>query len=419
MIDPDGEYGYDPPLSDSHKHPAIDPLLPEVNNLNIPYIGLAGGILTKLPNHTINCNIDMWPLELVYKLKSEIIQLSTIIDEFDQNLQTESCNQNKKIVENMHVTECEQSLTIPSLHSTSYHQKELRFEPMQRSPSAFPTSSSQNFTHPKRNEFVRSRSPYSHRRNLSSSGKPYTPESLWENTDIFMKPIESISQYQDILRPTQCHSDKFLSVEKPGVHYSVKLPRNPNILSDPMKARLIIPPPIMPQGSSTVPHIKSRLVAAVVPLLGNENPYNFKIDNPEMPYQTSVSNDLQKYENLLTPQVEGDIISAYGNLSFDDRLSIELEYTGLIPIEGVPTDLDCPIISDLNEAILKEESIIQESNHLRYIIAESLQKNKSFIEKRNQRAKIISDLIEKFQQMEKAKQQLEKKKKAISSTESD
>jgi hypothetical protein len=70
-----------------------------------------------------------------------------------------------------------------------------------------------------------------------------TPDFLWENVELFMKMIDKLSSIQPFLQPAQSSGDRAGLTELLGPHYSTTFPKDPAVLSDALKARLVIPPP--------------------------------------------------------------------------------------------------------------------------------------------------------------------------------
>jgi hypothetical protein len=192
------------------------------------------------------------------------------------------------------------------------------------------------------------------------------------------------------------------------------LGRSPAVLSDPYKSRLIIPPPALDLTGKTdsSSHLHSRLVSAVVPLIGAVSSDNVNPDREDVSQAHSqFLRDLRLAEESATPMADASGMAGYSWLNFDEKLSLELEYAG---IEGKVNPLhsvDCPIIQDLSAALEQESPVLAEANKWRRAISDLVEQRKDTIELRNRKHREWISMMNSFMAQEKAKAQAEKKKK--------
>ena len=517
-----------------------DPLAAEVNQDGLFYLGFAAGVITTAPDSLQSVNIEMWPIEQIYKLRSDLISLSLIIDDLDKEIQNNLQIGFENILNELHQNEIEEPLRFQHLSSfsSSSGNSSLNYMPSSCSSYNYPSSpflssSSSSILYPspslsssaafsnssalrKPKQEIRfdhvsytrpcSPSPTMMQNRLASSSRPeqllrsrpqsthirrsksttlsrtsMTPETLWENVDLFMKPINKFSAIQSYLVPTEFKNDSETILNEPvGPHYSTTICRSPSILSDPIKSKLIIPPPPsnLSGNAVTSSYLHSRLISAIVPLLpptksGNINrnsldhetgekgqdlgeniseneSHNCTTDNEDNDNSISFAdNDLQfdfdqsfnssnysnkfgnqnisiikdlktaEYNSFPTTECTG--FTGYGWLSFDDRLEMELAYVGIEGSGNVVTTADCPITQDLKEALKERDEMAKEANKWKKVISDIVQENKSKLEQRSKKIKRWNEAMDHFRAQEKAKAQQGKKKAKpnSNSTESD
>lgn len=517
------------PQSISSQQIPTDPLAAEVQQDGLLYLGFAAGIITTPPDSLQSMNIEMWPLDKIYKLHSDIISLSIIVDELGQEIQKDLQTGFEDVLNELHQNEDEEPLRFQRLSSispttvnssanyissssSSYGYLNSPFLASSASTVIYPSPSfsslssnssvlntllrkpkqdSISYTRPcspspsimqnrlagsTRSEQVsRSRPQSTHLRRSQSttlSRTSMTPETLWENVDQFLKPIDKLSIIQSYLAPTEIKNDMNEILNEPvGPHYSTTICRAPNILSDPIKSKLVIPPPPSNLSGSTVSssYLHSRLISAIVPLLPpkkidkkneenadeNENKPKSDIENESHHITTdnednssftdnefqfdfdqnfnsnysnkygaqnmSIINDLKTAEYNASSTTECTGFTGYGWLSFEERLEMELSYVGIEGSGNVVTTVDCPITQDLGEALKEREEVAKEANKWKKVISDLLQQNKSKLEIRSKKLKKWNEAMNHYHAQERAKAQQGKKKAKPSSnsTESD
>lgn len=470
----------------------------------------------------------MWPIEQIYKLRSDLITLSLIVDKNNKEIQKNLQIKFENRLNELHQNEIEEPLRFQKLSSFSNSasssyisssnfnnpsspflvssstsviypspslssallrkpKQEIHFDNISHTRLCSPSSSMmQNrlSSSSSRSELSRSRPQSTHLRRSQSttlSRTSMTPETIWDNVDLFMKPIDKLSSIQAYLVPTEIKEDTDKILNEPiGPHYSTTIGRSQAVLSDPIKSRLIIPPP--PSNLSGNPvtssYLHSRLISAIVPLLStkktdkkidsqneteiekntNDEKNNFECeshhnttDNDDNDSNLSMadtdfqldfdqsftsSGNINKYGNQQNMSIINDLKAAeynspittectgftgYGWLSFDDRLEMELAYVGIEGTGNVVTTADCPITQDLKEALKERNEVAMEANRWKKVIGDIIQKKKSKIEKRSERIKVWKEAMDNFHAQERAKTQQGKKKakQNSNSTESD
>lgn len=414
-----------------------DPYLDDVHDIDIPYLGFAAGVLLDGPDDLQSPNIESWPLEQIYKLRSDLISLSIAVDRRDSEIQKLFEERLRLLVELMNDNENAEPLIIePHMRPPSRPvTRDVRFEQLPRSVSpmsSLPTA--QMFSHSKTKSESRDRNRVgSHSRSHSKPPVPPKPqltqESLWDNVNTFMRPIENWHLIDKYLIQNEHRTDRAILKEPSGPHYSTTFARHPSVLSDPLKARLMIPPPPSEAKGTAEKNSQrhSRLIAAFVPLLGTQEAAPPAAAEDHSNVNAQMMHDIRKAEHEHATKVaETESFTEYAWLSFDQRLDMELKYVGIESTGDRISDVDCPIVQDMMETLDREETIIGEANKWRKIAAEFIEKGKPMVETRLRRHKEWQIAMNNYHAMEKAKQQLEKKEKKekerlkhVKSTESD
>jgi hypothetical protein len=240
-----------------------------------------------------------------------------------------------------------------------------------------------------------------------------------------MKPIEKMSAVHRVLGKVSAPVDRSVVNEPIGPHYSTTLPKSQTVLSDPVKAKLMIPPPPADLGGSTdsSSYLHTRLISAVVPLLGCQADGSPLTGMEDVSQDTSqILRDLRRAEASATPIAESCGFTIYNWLNFEERLSMELKSAGIEGKGSVLDSADCPILQDLADSVERQESVQAESAKWRQLVSDLLRDGKEkVLEERLKKHKEWSSVVNHFMTQEKSKGSLEKKKRihATGSTESD
>jgi hypothetical protein len=240
-----------------------------------------------------------------------------------------------------------------------------------------------------------------------------------------MKPIEKMTTVHRVLGKVSPPVDRSILNEPIGPHYSTTLPKSQAVMGDPFKSKLMIPPPPADLGGSadSSSYLHTRLISAVVPLLGCKTDGVALGAMDDVSQDTSqILRDLRRVEGTVTPVSEGYGFTAYNWLNFEERLALELKSAGIEGKGGVLDSADCPILQDLADSVERQGAVQAESAKWRQVVSDILKDGKEkILEERLRKHKQWSSVVNHYMAQEKAKGSLEKKKRihANGSTESD
>ena len=357
--------------------------------VGFPYVCFAGGLCGAPASDLQSVNPEMWPLSHLYRLRSELIKVGVLCDSEDSAIQGLLASGLERVVSSLSADEsCEPlSLSRGSLFS-GRPRRGQRSESRARPQS--PTSHVFSMPRVKSESNLRSRvSSVGSRSVKPASGKAqFREDSIWENVNVLMNPIEDFVRIRKYLVcPSVCTSPECLS-EPTGPHYSTTLCRDPSVLNDAHKSKLVIPSPVCSSSSGNDDvdsHLHSRLVSAVVPLLGVFDCVGF-VSEAHCPANDDLLRDLDVAEHVESTRcAECGSFGEYGCLSLSEKLRLELQYAGL-ESSGCPVhECDCPLLQDLREALNREKSVVEEANNLRRSALSHLESGQASIEERARR----------------------------------
>ena len=116
------KYNYQPSKDDNNScNSSTVPMQPtdaiwqDIINLNLDYLSYAGGITSNAPDDVQNANVEMWKLDQIYRLRSEIIELSLIIDKKDEIIQEQIRKGFETIAKSLEEKESNEPLKIRSI----------------------------------------------------------------------------------------------------------------------------------------------------------------------------------------------------------------------------------------------------------------------------------------------------------------
>jgi hypothetical protein len=113
-----------------------------------------------------------------------------------------------------------------------------------------------------------------------------------------------------------------------------------------------------------------------------------------------------------TPTPEGIGMSHYGQLAYEQRLTLELESLQLGLVKRSPIgDLNCPVIKNIALQIGQQGRITEHANIMKKKISEKLRENKAEFERRVKVKENWSAAVKRF--LHKQEQRPAKKKKAV------
>ena len=360
----------------------------DIGDLGVPYVCFAGGLCGAPASDLVSVNPEMWPLSHLYRLRSELIKVGVFCDSEDSAIQGLLGSGLARVVSSLSAEEaCEPlSLSRGSLFSGRNRRcgrSESRVRPQSPASHVF------SISRVKSESNLRSRVSCVGSRSVKPvSVKPHFREdSIWENVNVLMKPIEDfvpILKYLD--NPSVCTSSDCLS-EPIGPHYSTTLCRRPSVLNDAHKSKLVIPSPASSVcgKDDSDSHLHSRLVSAVVPLLGVCDCVGY-VSEHLCPVNEDLLRDLDVAEHVESTRcAECGSFGDYGCLSFAEKLRLELDYAGLESGGCQVHECDCPLLQDLREALDREKSVVEEANKLRRIALSHLESGQASIEERARR----------------------------------
>ena len=370
-----------------------DPILNFINENQFHYLGIASGDLpiNKIIDKTLPKydNIHIWTLKQLYCLRSEILSLKSLLDE-ESNKTHNTFNSTIKLVMRK-MEEKEMERPIRRVYLTSDSKSQL-FESENIQTEEF--SSNMKSV----NKSLLSKKSHSQYRNQKikdlNEPKNITADSIWETTDLFYKPIKSVSIFDRWLIPSKVLIEPFKLNEPLGQHYSEVFNKNQNFLLDPLKSRLKMPqPPFGSQGLKDCnAHIHRRLLSTLLPIyednyinneLFNEPKSDYGLDDIQKIQSATLSyNSLKVVESNGLPVASKFGNSRYGKLNFETRLRIELDFLGIIGENKPSIDMNYPIMMDLKDSYYNYKNVIEITNNWRNKIEKFIYNNqKTFLER--------------------------------------
>lgn len=402
---------------DKHKNDTEeteDPFTSTILQLDLPHLAFISGLLPTGPGNLQSKNPEMWPLSHLYRLHSELISLSIFCDSEGAKIHDLLQSGMETISKSLHNAEDLEPLVLnhpkPVSRRTS---REPKFDPHIRPTS--PGFYGSQIPRVKSENNLRTRVTNSTPRIPRQSPRHHlTPDALWDNVNLLMKPVDDLTSIRKYLTETTVTSSPELLAEPMGPHYSKTL-----VTSDPQKSKLIVPPPHDLKGNTNAnSQLHSRLIAAMVPLLGFTEEKSRS--NEAIPVNAELLRDLKRAENVsATPVAETGGFSVYERLDFGEKLALEVKYAGMERSGGPLNNDACPIMQDMVEAIEREPGVVDEANKWRRAALEILEKKKDILDKRASRYKRWQEEMHQHVLQERARMHQEKKYRYTASTESE
>ena len=389
--------------SDHFQHDEDLALRKFISEQNLPYLGVASGLTDKIPGASTpaTANTMMWQNEMIYKLRSELVRLGIIIDKQLRAIESEQRACIQDVVDKMVEAEQLESLFLPPISGVS--EASFRDYPSSRSPSPAPTGETKPAERRPRMSSERRMSLARAKNDAEDlSAKVSLQDSLWNNMELFLKPVSNLSQFSSVLAPPRTKAFDMSVLGEPfGPHYSGTLPRQAEgFASDPMKSRLILPPSVFEESHLDVntAHLHSRLVCAFVRIpLGDEGEDQRTDDGAG-----ARTMDLRKGDEVLeqlrrsstrhqtlksimdngTPTPEGMGTTAYGQLSFGEKLKMELAALQICGTGLSVADSNCPVMKCMAYHLEQQGKVTERANRKRKMIAEMLKEKKAMFEER-------------------------------------
>ncbi|KAH0786926.1 hypothetical protein GPJ56_009172 [Histomonas meleagridis] len=407
----------DPQVDPRHSYQFEDPISQVINSMNIPFLSYAAGYSSTPPDSVHGKNVEMWTLNQIYQLRSDLITLSILMDKENDSIREQIRLGFESISTSLEESESQESFRIDPI---SYHTRQSpdpRYTSISR--PATPLTRSTSSIMKNHSELTKYK-PNSTRRSTNQQNKSMSRDTIWCNVDMFLHPIDKLGPIEHYLEESKSISDKQWLTEPLGQHYSYTITRHPGYTSDPSKEKLIVPsPPSSTSCKSEVStYLHSRLISAVVPLLRStdndadeEEEENSEIVHLEeqTPNTSSLIKEIQYAETKITQPAETDFCS-YGQLSVNEKLVMELKYVGIELGDGFEPSDDSPLLKEMANLFSQEEAILKETNKWKKLVKDYLVKKKDIIEERNRKNKEWNAHINHLHQEEKAKNQIEHKK---------
>jgi hypothetical protein len=355
------------------------------------YLAMASGVIDRIPpevsdSSPLTRNVDMWRARDVRRLRSELISIACLIqkaqddlDDSDLTAMLDTTVEDEDDVEHFAPALAFRPIVKFVTEETSTEARRPTFAippDIERRP---------RLTGERRISLGRGRSSGFHPRAVRQ-------DEIWNNTELFLRPISDISQFNPLLAPsTDVAMDRKILSEPFGPHYSTTLPRQ---TTDPRKSRLILPRSVFEESRAALnmAQVHNRLVSAFVNVLADPVEVQ-KSESAEMPNLRSGREDLQRLISGSTTQhALGNIagvptpvglgISEWGLLGFEMRLSLELESLGLTGEGAAITDTNCPVAVSLDFQIEQQGVVADRANAMKKLIAEKLKENIRVFEER-------------------------------------
>lgn len=352
-----------------------------LTDLRLPFTAVSSGI-GKLKNCSEEglpdvCNPEMFTLEQLYCLRSELIQMKAFIEQ-QSNIQTGLFHEISQAVRN-YQTE----------NSVEREVRRIRFQKTEPKPVPPPELKKHETAEDKSKQQTKKlKDKHSHhhkdKHHNPDEPKPITSDTIWDTTDRFFKPIKTpnyFDRYLIISRPTY---DMAKLQEPLGTHYSITFPKLPSFQNDSLKAQLKMPsPPFSDSTGSGNTHIHKRLIAAIVNIVGDIedsnlatsdgefNPGTDKLDEGE---QAKNRRTQDNFTNLSRAQLNalpvGSRIgnSAYGQLDFEKRLQLELDSLGIASQGQTVMDMNYPVVRYLSDKVAQQRLVCDQANRCRRMI---------------------------------------------------
>jgi len=401
-----------------------DPVYQFIINNHIEHLAVAAGdgyvqsfVNTELPKVE---NIQMWSLKQLYKLRSDIIHLKSFIDKENNAIHSLYEISMRSIINKIEEKDMEKpirrvyisKMSLPQKQEAEKHDNEEVLVSSMKSVNSAVLSSN----NPSRYKNTKIRDP--------AEPKQITADTIWESTELFLKPIENPSRFEKWFIPTKPTYDQIKLNEPLGTHYSETFPKTQKYLSDPNKAKLKMPLPPFGSNNSKEGSVHRRLLCAFVPVeirshydvdsISMDEPRSdiFSMDDVNQIQTSSLSSQfLNSAEMKGFPVINRMGNSPYGQISFEERLRYELEYAGMLGEGKTFKDDNNPVISSIRDAINQQKIICDSANYWRNIIYKYYQTDFRVFQDRVNRRKAWDNAISIYtQQQENSKQNIKKSK---------
>lgn len=348
--------------------------------LKLPFTAVSSG-LGKLSNSSDNeipgvCNPEMFTLEQLYGLRSELIQLKAFIEQ-QNTMQSNLYLEISHIVRNFQT----ENLVEREVRRIRFPKSEVKAQPAPEiKPEEKPEQPAKSQTK-KLNSKNHSHHKDKHRH--SDEPKPLTADTIWKTTDRFFKPIKTANYFDRYLQLSRPTYDINKIQEPLGTHYSITFSKMASFQNDPLKSQLKMPTPPFSKLSGSGNHIHNRLVSAILDVSGNKEDSNSMTSDSEFNQETDkIDSEDQSKAKLLQNKLAnlsrssfnclpvGSRIgnSAYGQLDFEKRLHLELESLGIKATGQTIVDTNYPVSHYISDKVAQQRFACEQANRCRRMI---------------------------------------------------
>ena len=378
-----------------------DPLTSIIFDHGLFFLGVASHLIDQIPVSDPSpgprtANPYMWSNGQLLRLKSDIIALSALIDHIDSKNKETLRIRTKKLMLHLDEKETERPLRFFRLSSAASESDECDII----------GSREEDVTPQQQEERLKeSRRRHTSDRTMSLARNETQTESqqekiakqdlIWENTELFMAPVTSLSKFSAFLAPSRPINYPPSILSEPfGKHYSLAIAENQELFKNDMnKANLILPPPpsMDNRQSGVFAQMHTRLMASLISITPQERGEilnEFKNESYDLSKSQDFimnrkNNDDVKQLRLsrkATPTSTGLGLALYGQLEFDEKLKLELQSLDFTINNSLMVYADCPVNKCIQYQVGRQDEVIANTNRVKERIVKLLNENKNSFE---------------------------------------
>lgn len=365
--------------------------IPKTIFFKYPYLTLGSGKVKQVKSMEgidtpSTPNTQMWKTNELYKMRTELINLSLHLDEIEQENNKVLTLKMQKLIDKMHDAERMQPLNFHRLDKGPSDKLDSSENINSRSISPTPNRSDDKVHEPKRKlrEDKHSSTGRSRPSDESHLARQLKQDSIWDNSEFLMQPVQNVTVFNDALKYMKPYLiDQKIMNEPFGQHYSQRISRTDALIADPIKSKVILPSSPFEESKENVSglHLHSRLISALIPVHLIE--YNLPPEDRDekesalMPdlrngdlylerlrLSTQTKQNNESITNKGTPTPQGLGFSDYGLLSFDARLQLELESLGINGKTNVLCDTNCPVMKCIQYEQMHQVVSVEKANEM-------------------------------------------------------
>ncbi|OHS94263.1 hypothetical protein TRFO_39530 [Tritrichomonas foetus] len=419
-----------------------DPLASIVRTHKLFLLGYASGVLDEIPEGATdsppkNRCTAMWTTAQLIRLQSELIKVSLVIDSFAESIHQSQEKSLEKIFNELQEEENRQPLGYFRMSTNPSESEEFYDEQMTPEREQTPAQQEERRKESRRRHTSdRVKSLGRTEQATESQQEKMTKQDLiWDNTDLFMKPITSINKFSSVLAPSKkIEYPPTILTDPFGPHYSISLLQDPDLfLDDPNKSQLIMPPPpsldARPKGVFAQMH--TRMMATILDITPQEHSEYNRHKNVEaydlkrgqelidklINYQNKNDSAQLKLSEKAAPLPTGLGVAHYGMLGFDERLKLELQSLSIIGNDLPMGFSDCPVSKCIEYQVLRQDELVANTNKIKERMMALLQSRREAFDEEIAYKRDWDAALQRFLDNQAQKQQLQpqqsKKKKKL------